>query len=72
MTMQPQEKPARVLLGLHGDSTEGFLLKNQYCLECRTLMSTTVDNLCFYLHLYNQLLKAKYAFNLETLMEIEA
>ena len=24
----------RVLLGLHGDSTEGFLLKNLYCLEC--------------------------------------
>ena len=24
----------RVLLGLYGDSTEGFLLKNLYCLEC--------------------------------------
>ena len=33
--MQPQENPARVLLGLHGDITEGFLLKNLYCLECR-------------------------------------
>ena len=32
--MQPQENPARVLLGFHGDSTEGFLLKNLYCLEC--------------------------------------
>ena len=32
--MQPQENPARVLLGLYGNSTEGFLLKNQYCLEC--------------------------------------
>ena len=26
--MQPQENPCRVLLGLHGDSTEGFLVKN--------------------------------------------
>ena len=33
--MQPQENPARVPLGLHGDITEGFLLKNLYCLECR-------------------------------------
>ena len=24
----------RVLLGLHGDCTEGFFLKNLYCLEC--------------------------------------
>ena len=32
--MQPQENPARVLLGLHGDCTEGFLLKNLCCLEC--------------------------------------
>ena len=31
--MQPRENPAKVLLGLHGDSTEGFLLKNLYCLE---------------------------------------
>ena len=30
--MQPQENPARVLLGLHGNSTEGFLLKNLYWL----------------------------------------
>ena len=34
ITMQPQEKSARVLLGLHGNSTEGFLLKNLFCLEC--------------------------------------
>ena len=32
--MQPQEHPARVLLGLYGDCTEGFFLKNLYCLEC--------------------------------------
>ena len=31
--MQPQQNPARVLLGLHGNSTERFLLKNLYCLE---------------------------------------
>ena len=31
--MQPQEDPASVLLGLHGDCTIGFLLKNLYCLE---------------------------------------
>ena len=30
-------------------------------------MSTTVDILSFYKHLYNQLLKVKYAFNLVTL-----
>ena len=24
----------RVLLGLHGDCTEGLFLKNLYCLEC--------------------------------------
>ena len=35
ITMQPQENPARVLMVLHGKSTKGFLLKNQYCLECR-------------------------------------
>ena len=34
ITMQPQENPCRVLLGLHGDCTEGFFLKNLYCLEC--------------------------------------
>ena len=27
-------KQYRALLGLHGNSTEGFLLKNLYCLEC--------------------------------------
>ena len=32
-------------------------------------MSTTVAILCFYQHLYNQLLKIKYAFNHETLMD---
>ena len=32
--MQPQESLCRVLLGLHGNSTEAFLLKNLYCLEC--------------------------------------
>ena len=32
--MQPQENPCRVLLGLHGDCTEGLFLKNLYCLEC--------------------------------------
>ena len=32
--MQPQENPARILLGLQGGSTEGFLLQNLYCLEC--------------------------------------
>ena len=39
--MQPQDNPARVLLGLHGDSTEWFLLKNPYCLECITNIGTT-------------------------------
>ena len=34
--MQPQENPCRVLLGLHGDCTEGFFLKNLYCLDCMT------------------------------------
>ena len=34
ITMQPQENPARVLLGLHGNSTERFLLKNLCCLDC--------------------------------------
>ena len=29
--MQPLENPAR----LHGNSTEGFFLKNLYCLECK-------------------------------------
>ena len=31
-------------------------------------MSTIVDMLCFYWHLYNQLVKVKYALNLETLI----
>ena len=35
-------------------------------LNLRTLMSTTVDILRFYWHLYNQLLKIKSAFNFET------
>ena len=34
-------------------------------------MSTTVDILSFYKHLYNQLVKVKYAFNLETLIYVE-
>ena len=34
ITMQPQKNPCRVLLELHGNSTEGFFLKNLYCLEC--------------------------------------
>ena len=34
----------------------------------RTLMPTTVDILCFCWHLYNQLLKIKYASSLETLI----
>ena len=33
-------------------------------------MSTTVDILCFYYHLYNQLFQVKYAFNLETLIYV--
>ena len=32
--MQSKEKPARVIQGSHGDSTEGFLLNNLYCSEC--------------------------------------
>ena len=35
-----------------------------------TLMSTTVDILCFYFHPYNQLFKVKYAFNLETFLYV--
>ena len=31
----------------------------------RTLMSTTVDILCFYQHMYVQLLRVKYVLNLE-------
>ena len=33
ITMQPLENPCRVLLGLHGNSTERFFLNNLYCLE---------------------------------------
>ena len=33
-------------------------------------MSTTVEILSFYKHLYNQFYKAKYAFNLETLIYV--
>ena len=42
--MQPQENPARVLQGLHGESSEVFLLKNLYCLECRDLLHYTLYN----------------------------
>ena len=35
-------------------------------------MSTTVYILSFYKHLYIQLLKVKYAFNLETLIYVGA
>ena len=41
-----------------------------WSLTLRPLMSTTVDILCFYCHLYNKLLKIKYAFNLETLIYV--
>ena len=34
ITMLPQENPARVPQGLHGNSTQGFLPNNLYCLEC--------------------------------------
>ena len=33
ITMQPRENPFRVLLGLHGNSTEVFFLKSLYRLE---------------------------------------
>ena len=33
-------------------------------------MSTTVDIVCFYKQLYSQLLKIKYALNLETLIYV--
>ena len=33
-------------------------------------MSTTIDILSFYKHLYNQFLKVKYASNLETLIYV--
>ena len=35
-----------------------------------TLMSTTVDILSFYWHLYNLLVKVKCAFNFETLLYV--
>ena len=36
-----------------------------------TLVSTTFDILCSHYHLYNQLLKIKYACNLKTLIYVE-
>ena len=30
----------RTALALHGDSTEGFFLKNLYCLECNIKLSS--------------------------------
>ena len=39
-------------------------------LTVKTLMSTTVDILRFYWHLYNQLLKVKCAFKFETLIYV--
>ena len=45
-------KPWRVLLGLHANSTEGFFLKNLYCLECmQYLTGITYDHLLFMGHL---------------------
>ena len=58
--MQPQENPARVLLGLHGDSTEGFCLKNLYCLECRS--ATMVFLKPFYYAIKSLLLGTKCVF----------
>ena len=43
--MQPQENPARVLLGLLGNCTEGLLLMNLYCLECMANI-VTVSGCC--------------------------
>ena len=66
--MQPQENPARVLLGLHGNSTERFLLKNLYCLECITMIQNdgTPDTECSGLYLlridYSSILYIYYAF----------
>ena len=56
-----------ITLGLHNipASTKGWINSG---LTLRTLMSTTVDILHFYWHLYNQLLKVKCAFNFETLI----
>ena len=39
-------------------------------LTLSTLMSTTVDILSFYKHMYNQFLKVKYASNLETQIDV--
>ena len=41
--MQPQNNPCRVLLGLHGYCTEGFFLKNLYCLEGTWRFGRTPD-----------------------------
>ena len=35
-----KKKPSVLLQGLHGDSTEGFLLKNLHCLECRQVYTS--------------------------------
>ena len=40
--MQPRENPARVPRGLQGDCTEGFLLKNLYCLECSSVINAGI------------------------------
>ena len=46
ITMQPQENPARVFLGLHGSSTEGLFLKNLYCLESiKVVLQSAVRNI---------------------------
>ena len=58
--MQPQENPARVLLGLHGNSTEGFFLKNLYCLEC--ISATMVFLKPFYYAIKSLLLGTKCVF----------
>ena len=41
MTMQLQENSFRILLGLNGNSTEEFFLKNLYCLDS-FLVSTSL------------------------------
>ena len=59
---------------LHVTRQSGTLLMLHVpLLTLRTLMSTTVDILCFistFITPDNQLLKIKYAFNLETLIYI--
>ena len=47
--MQPQENPCRVLLGLHGNSTERFFLKNLYCLECSSVLTQSVAHILCYM-----------------------